>query len=182
MADALADSPRIELRYPRDLRPAKRAPLLFDGHRSVLVVDPHGRARTELQRHRLPHDDEPTTGPGWSLDIGLANQSLVADASRLLGGIGFLVRRDRSIWTFVDGLPLLVRRGALDGVPGGAHRVARRSHRRRRGRLAGRARRSSPPPSPGARSSRSWTTPTTWRVWCRSRTATTCATAPTPLR
>ena len=110
IADALADTPRIELRYPSDLRPAKRAPLLFDGHRSVLVVDPHGRARTEVQRHRLDHDEAPPGGTAWSLDVGLANQSLVADASRMLGGIGFLVRRDRSIWTFIDGLPLLVRR------------------------------------------------------------------------
>lgn len=111
IADVLADAPRLALRYPRDLRPAKRAPLLFDGHQSVLIVDPRGRARTELQSHRLPHDDEPPRGPRSStIDVGLANQSLVADATRILGGVGFLVRRDRSIWTFVDGLPLLVRR------------------------------------------------------------------------
>lgn len=110
IADAHVDVPLIEVQYPRDLRSAKRAPLLFDGHRSVLIVDPMGRARTEIQRHRLPHDDDLPGGTGWSLDVGLANQSLVADASRILGGIGFLVRRDRSIWTFIDGLPLLVRR------------------------------------------------------------------------
>lgn len=110
IADALADAPRIEVQYPGDLRSAKRAPLLFDGHRSVLIVDPMGRARTEMQRHRLPHGDDAPSGSGRSLDVGLANQSLVADTSRILGGIGFLVRRDRSIWTFVDGLPLLVRR------------------------------------------------------------------------
>ncbi len=111
IADALADAPRLDLRYPEDLRPVKRAPLLFDGHESVLIVDPQGRARTELQRHRLPHSEEPPTGPRSStMDAGLANQSLVAEATRILGGVGFLVRRDRSIWTFVDGLPLLVRR------------------------------------------------------------------------
>jgi hypothetical protein len=35
----------------------------------------------------------------------------VADATRALGGLGFFVRADRSIWTFVEGQPLLVRRG-----------------------------------------------------------------------
>lgn len=111
ITDALADPPRLDLRYPGDLRPAKRAPLLFDGHESVLIVDPHGRARTEVQRHRLPKGTSQAPGARWStMDIGLANQSLVADTTSLLGGIGFLVRKDRSIWTFVDGLPLLVRR------------------------------------------------------------------------
>ncbi|MFV0315792.1 MAG: hypothetical protein ACK5O2_02380 [Microthrixaceae bacterium] len=114
IADALKDIPRIDLRYPADLRAAKRAPLLFDGEQSVLVVDPQGRARTEVQRHRLPAL-EPLDGSSAARgrtapEMGLANQSLVADATRLLGGIGFLVRKDRSIWTFVDGMPLLVRR------------------------------------------------------------------------
>lgn len=111
LADAFADTPRLGIRYPGDLRPAKRAPLLFDGHQSVLVVDPKGRARTELQRHRLPRGDVPPRDPGSSmLDVGLADQSLVAYVSHLLGGIGFLLRRDRSIWTFIDGVPLLVRK------------------------------------------------------------------------
>ena len=35
----------------------------------------------------------------------------MAEATRALGGLGFFVRADRSIWTFVDGQPLLVRRG-----------------------------------------------------------------------
>ena len=39
VTDALTDKPRLEFRYPADLREAKRAPLLFDGQRSVLVVD-----------------------------------------------------------------------------------------------------------------------------------------------
>ncbi|HEV2068303.1 MAG TPA: hypothetical protein VGR26_00755 [Acidimicrobiales bacterium] len=110
VADALQDSPRLELRYPEDLRPAKRAPLLFDGKQSVLIVDPLGRARTELQRHRFDRlggtPARPRATEGW-LDSG----SLVALATRALGGIGFYVRGDRSIWTFVDGQPLLVRRG-----------------------------------------------------------------------
>lgn len=109
VADILADSPRIELRYPDDLRAAKRAPLLFDGQQSVLVVDPLGRARTELQRHRFDRlggmPARRSTG-GW-LDSG----SLVAFATSTMGGVGFYLRGDRSIWTFVDGQPLLVRRG-----------------------------------------------------------------------
>lgn len=111
IADVLRDQPRLSFAYPRDIRPAKRAPLLFDGQRSVLLVDPQGRARTELQRHRFGRltpgapadhvldDDEPENG------------GLVAEATRTLGGLGFFVRADRSIWTFVDGRPLLVRRG-----------------------------------------------------------------------
>lgn len=110
VADVLHDMPRIELRYPDDLRAVKRAPLLFDGKRSVLVVDPAGRARTELQRHRLgrlgsQHAPAPAS-EGWP-DSG----SLVGEATRVLGGVGFYVRGDRSIWTFVDGQPLVVRRG-----------------------------------------------------------------------
>lgn len=111
ITDVLRDTPRLELMYPRDLRPAKRAPLLFDGRQSVLVVDPAGRARTEVQRHRFDRfvDAAPAPRPtseGW-LDSG----SLVALATRSLGGLGFYVRGDRTIWTFVDGQPLLVRRG-----------------------------------------------------------------------
>nr|MBA2624785.1 hypothetical protein [Acidimicrobiia bacterium] len=53
VTDALGDTPRLRVGYPEDLRAVKRAPLLFDGQRSVLVVDRHGRARTELQRHQL---------------------------------------------------------------------------------------------------------------------------------
>lgn len=110
VADALPDDPRIELRYPDDLRSAKRAPLLFDGQQSVLVVDHDGRARTELQRHRADRlGGAPVTRRAYEswLDSG----SLVAAVTRTLGGIGFYLRGDRSIWTFVDGQPLLVRRG-----------------------------------------------------------------------
>lgn len=111
VADLFHDAPRLAFRYPRDVRAAKRAPLLFDGQRSVLVVDPEGRARTELQRHRVA-----ALAPGVDLtrtdtEGSLSNGSLVADATRIVGGLGFFVRADRSIWTFVDGQPLLVRRG-----------------------------------------------------------------------
>jgi hypothetical protein len=110
IADVLQHAPRIELRYPEDLRPAKRAPLLFDGRRSVLVVDREGRARTELQGHRLGRlGGDPALAPaseGWP-DSG----SLVAEVTRVHGGVGLYVRADRSIWTFVDGQPLVVRRG-----------------------------------------------------------------------
>jgi hypothetical protein len=111
LTGALEQGPRLKLTYPRDVRAAKRAPLLFDGQRSVLLVDPEGLARTELQRHRFsrlaPSAEPGPAGRGDRLDSG----ALVADATRALGGVGFFVRADRSIWTFVDGQPLLVRRG-----------------------------------------------------------------------
>ena len=111
VADVLTDVPRLQFAYPHDIRAAKRAPLLFDGKRSVLLVDPEGRARTELQRHRFERlmpatDDEPSRNDLW-----LESGALVADATHALGGVGFYVRGDRSVWTFVDGQPLLVRRG-----------------------------------------------------------------------
>jgi hypothetical protein len=111
VTDVLEQGPRLRLSYPADVRAAKRAPLLFDGQRSVLLVDPEGLARTELQRHRFarlaPAAEPGPAGRGDRLDSG----ALVADATRALGGLGFFVRADRSIWTFVDGQPLLVRRG-----------------------------------------------------------------------
>jgi hypothetical protein len=110
ITDVLKDEPRLRFAYPADLRSAKRAPLLFDGQRSVLVVDSEGRARTELQRHRpdrLIADAEP-------LDLAavvLAHTgTLVAEATRRLGGIGFFLRGDRTVWAFADGHPLLIRR------------------------------------------------------------------------
>lgn len=45
-----------------------------------------------------------------SHDDWVESGSLVAEATSVLGGLGFFVRADRSIWTFVDGRPLLVRR------------------------------------------------------------------------
>lgn len=109
VADVLVEEPRLKFRYPRDIRAAKRAPLLFDGQRAVLVVDLDGRARTELQRHRFQR-----LAPGARLeeagnDDSLESGSLVAEATAALGGLGFYVRADRSIWTFADGVPLLVR-------------------------------------------------------------------------
>jgi hypothetical protein len=112
VTDVLSHPPRLLFRYPADIRTAKRAPLLFDGQRSVLVVDPEGRARTELLRHRV---DRLAPGvaraPAASDDDWVESGSLVARATSALGGLGFFVRADRSIWTFVDGQPLLVRRG-----------------------------------------------------------------------
>jgi DNA integrity scanning protein DisA with diadenylate cyclase activity len=35
----------------------------------------------------------------------------VAEATRRLGGIGFFLRADRSVWVFADGQPLVIRRG-----------------------------------------------------------------------
>ncbi|CAN5224121.1 hypothetical protein BH24ACT1_BH24ACT1_05250 [soil metagenome] len=111
VADVPGGPPRLHFGYPNDIRAAKRAPLLFDGQRSVLVVDPQGLARTELQRHRLERlteGAEPVLTDNYdSIESG----SLVAEATNVLGGLGFFLRADRSIWTFVEGQPLLVRRG-----------------------------------------------------------------------
>ena len=108
---ALAHPPRLRFAYPRDLRAAKRAPLLFDGERSVLIVDWEGNARTELQRHR-PHHLVPWAPPLPAEAADFADSgSLVAEATRSLGGIGFFLRGDRTIWVFADGEPLLMRRG-----------------------------------------------------------------------
>ena len=111
VADVLHDTPRLEFRYPQDIRAAKRAPLLFDGQRSVLVVDAFGRARTELQRHHFERLLGAVDQPRVSNDDWVESGALVAEATSAIGGLGFFVRADRSIWTFVDGRPLLVRRG-----------------------------------------------------------------------
>lgn len=107
---AIADTPRLEVPYPSGLRDAKRSPLLFDGQRSVLIVDQEGRARTEVQAHRMERVRS-TREPLLPVERDyVASRSLVALATRQLGGIGFFLREDRSIWTFVDGQPLVVRR------------------------------------------------------------------------
>jgi hypothetical protein len=111
LTDVLEDTPRLRFEYPADLRAAKRAPLLFDGQRALLVVDKEGRARTELQGHRL---DRLTPGAARLDQYATAfshSGSLVAEATHRLGGIGFFLRADRSIWVFADGQPLLLRRG-----------------------------------------------------------------------
>jgi hypothetical protein len=109
IADVFTDMPRLRLDYPADLQAAKRAPLLFDGQRSLLLVDTEGHPRFELQRHRL--DRLPAPAPSGSpLDEFVESGSFVAEATRRLGGLGFFLRADRTIWTFVGGQPLLVRR------------------------------------------------------------------------
>ena len=118
ITDALKDVPRLWVSYPRDLRAAKRGPLLFDGIRSVLLVDPEGRARTEVLRHRLdrlPAAPEPPAAearrPSGRAPSRFDRGFLVAEASRRLGGLGFFLRADRTIWVFADGQPLMMRRG-----------------------------------------------------------------------
>ncbi|MET0662183.1 MAG: hypothetical protein ABWZ42_03535 [Ilumatobacteraceae bacterium] len=110
ITDAISDEPRLSVPYPSGLRDAKRSPLLFDGIRSVLLVDQHGRARTELQANR-PERLHPSAVSGPSVERDFVDRgSLVALATRQLGGIGFFLREDRSIWTFLDGQPLVIRR------------------------------------------------------------------------
>jgi hypothetical protein len=110
ITDVLRDTPRLELNYPRDLRTVKRAPLLFDGQRSLLVVDRQGRARTELQSHRLHRlIPDARRDDGYSPEFSHSG-SLVAEATRRMGGIGFFLRADRTIWVFADGNPILMRR------------------------------------------------------------------------
>ncbi len=111
ISDILEDVPRLEFRYPADVQFAKRAPLLFDGQRSVLVVDSSGRARTEVQHHRLDRLARASRPLSTGGETSPESGSLVAEATAALGGLGLFVRADRSIWTFVDGQPLLVRRG-----------------------------------------------------------------------
>jgi DNA integrity scanning protein DisA with diadenylate cyclase activity len=111
ITDVLQDTPRLRFDYPADLRAAKRAPLLFDGQRSLLIVDREGRARTELQGHRLDR-----LVPGAArLDADAAafsdTGSLVGEATRRLGGVGLFLSADRTIWVFASGQPLLLRRG-----------------------------------------------------------------------
>lgn len=109
IADVFTDTPRLRFRYPADLQAAKRAPLLFDGQRSLLLVDLQGHPRFELQRHRLDRL-RPSATPEAPIEEFVESGSLVAEATRRLGGVGFFLRADRTIWVFVDGNPLLVRR------------------------------------------------------------------------
>jgi DisA bacterial checkpoint controller nucleotide-binding len=111
IADVFTDSPRLRFEYPSDLRAAKRAPLLFDGQRSLLLVDAHGHPRFEVQRHRLERLS-PGTAPAPLASEFVESGSLVAEATGRLGGLGLFLRADRSIWAFADGQPLLLRRGA----------------------------------------------------------------------
>ncbi len=96
--------------YP-ELFSLKRVPLIFDGQSSVLVVDAAGGAIGEVTRQRLKHhaihpDDllafEDSLGPYGSL---------VALLSRSYGGIGIYLHPDGTVWVFVDGSPLMVKRG-----------------------------------------------------------------------
>jgi hypothetical protein len=109
ITDVLKDEPRLRFAYPADLRSAKRAPLLFDGQRSVLIVDRDGRARTELQRQRLARLTPGSSPKPFLVELADSG-ALVGAATRVLGGVGFFLRTDRTIWVFVDGRPLLVRR------------------------------------------------------------------------
>ncbi len=103
ITESLKDEPRLHFNYPADVRAAKRAPLLFDGHRSLLVVDSQGRARTEFQR--------PGRGPNQVTESDGGSDSLAVEATLQLGGLSLLLEPDRTIRAFIEGQPLLVRRG-----------------------------------------------------------------------
>jgi hypothetical protein len=111
IADVFTDRPRLHFDYPADLRAAKRAPLLFDGQRSLLLIDTHGHPRFEIQRHRLDLLSPGTALGSLSAEF-VESGSLVAETTRRLGGLGLFLRADRTIWVFVDGEPLLLRRSA----------------------------------------------------------------------
>jgi DisA bacterial checkpoint controller nucleotide-binding len=111
IADAFTDKPRLRFDYPADLRAAKRAPLLFDGQRSLLLVDTDGHPRFELQRHRLERLSPTSSFESLPPEF-VESGSLVAEATRRVGGVGLFLRADRTIWVFVDGQPILMRRSA----------------------------------------------------------------------
>ena len=183
ITDVLHDTPRLEFSYPGDLRTVKRAPLLFDGQRSLLVVDRQGRARTELQSHRLDRLIPDAGGvDAYSPEFSHSG-SLVAEATRRLGGIGFFLRADRTIWVFADGAP--------DPDAAGRALDARSRWRWRRPSptpsaatpplpISSSRPRSSSPPSGTAPSLPSSMTPRPSTGPSPPRTATTCATPSTP--
>lgn len=86
ITDALTETPRLSVPYPSGLRAAKRSPLLFDSQRSVLIVDHAGRARTELQWHRLERLLSSANGLRIDDTTFVDSGSLVALATRRLGG------------------------------------------------------------------------------------------------
>ena len=182
IADVLQRRAAAGFRYPADLRAAKRAPLLFDGQRSLLVVD---RAGPGPLRAAAPPPAPPAPRRGAARrrrrPSSSHSGSLVAEATRRLGGLGFFLRADRSIWAFAGGQPLLVRRGEhWTAFPLELHRLIANII----GGGRGRGRSWSGPPSSSRPSARapSWpssTTPTPSTASCRPRTATTCATRST---
>lgn len=106
----IAESPpRGVEQYPHDLR-LKRTPLLFDGYEAVLQLDESARAVK-----RLTADEVPCFTDFYDQ---LGDDALTAAASHQVGGVGLLLRRDRSILLFVDGIPLLIKReGSWRALP-----------------------------------------------------------------
>jgi hypothetical protein len=131
ITDALPETPRLSVSYPSGLRAAKRSPLLFDSRRSVLIVNRAGRARNQLQRHRLERLLPSPKGLGIDDNAFVDSGSLVALATRRLGGIGVLPPRGPQYLDLrrrpAPGDP---PRRALDGVSGLARHRHRRCHRR----------------------------------------------------
>ena len=107
----MRDTPRLRFDYPAHLRAAKRAPLLFDGQR--------------VAARRRPRRSRPLRAAAAPAQRAVSGRQRPARADRRcstagrssprrrcrLGGVGFYLRSDRTIWVFVDGQPLVLRRG-----------------------------------------------------------------------
>jgi hypothetical protein len=91
----------------------KRTALMFDGQRTVLVVDAAGKSVFERSRAHVQEDYPELYGSldQFEEDVGL-HGSLVAFVSRREeGGVGFYVHPDQTIWVYADGSPVMVKRG-----------------------------------------------------------------------
>ena len=104
-----AGRPRCARRAARALPAGRR---LRGGHPRPPTVGAAARAAVLLRQIPAGYGNppKPATLTGGIVDGGTQRGSLVGAATGVLGGLGFYVRADRSIWTFVDGQPLLVRR------------------------------------------------------------------------
>jgi hypothetical protein len=107
--------PSIDVDDARDEYPAdfllKRVPLIFDGRNSVLRLDAAGGAVEEIARQGLARRaTERSMLADFESQVGEAG-ALVAFLSSSYAGVGIYLHEDGTIWVFVNGSPLIVRRG-----------------------------------------------------------------------
>jgi hypothetical protein len=103
--------PGSGLRYPGPLEELKRTPLLFDGVRSVLMIDSRGEILREVTRGTISEvRPDLTRQRPFEEFLGDAG-ALVAAAARAFDGIGLFLRADQTIWVFKHGSPFMIRRG-----------------------------------------------------------------------